>query len=58
MATEQLSVADVIASAGGFTPDVNLYSQAGGKLRWHADSAMFVPVGALPGILDAARDSA
>jgi sarcosine oxidase, subunit alpha len=36
--------ADVVASAGGFTPNVNLYSQAGGKLQWHPESAMFVPV--------------
>lgn len=42
--------ADCIASAGGWTPAVNLYSMAGGKLRWAAESSMFVPALALPGI--------
>ncbi len=61
--------ADCIASAGGWTPAVNLYSMAGGKLRWSDEAAMFVPVGAVPGItvvgacagvfdLDAAREHA
>jgi sarcosine oxidase subunit alpha len=36
---------DVILSAGGFVPTVHLHSQAGGKLRWAADAAMFVPDG-------------
>lgn len=42
--------ADCIASAGGWTPAVNLYSMAGGKLRWVTESSMFVPALALPGI--------
>jgi sarcosine oxidase subunit alpha len=42
--------ADVVASAGGFTPNVNLYSQAGGTLRWLRDGSMFVPDRALPAI--------
>jgi len=42
--------ADCIASAGGWTPAVNLYSMAGGKLRWVAESSMFVPATELPGI--------
>jgi sarcosine oxidase subunit alpha len=37
---------DLIASAGGFAPTVHLHSQAGGKLRWLEESAMFVPDGA------------
>jgi len=37
---------DLILSAGGFAPAVHLHSQAGGKLRWLAESAMFVPDGA------------
>ncbi len=41
--------ADCIASAGGWTPAVNLYSMAGGKLRWATESSMFVPALALPG---------
>jgi len=41
---------DCIASAGGWTPAVNLYSMAGGKLCWVAESSMFVPNGTLPGI--------
>jgi sarcosine oxidase, subunit alpha len=35
--------ADTIACMGGFTPNVNLFSQAGGSLRWVDESAMFVP---------------
>jgi sarcosine oxidase subunit alpha len=42
--------ADCVASAGGFTPNVNLYSQAGGSLRWVDDAAMFVPARQLPGV--------
>lgn len=41
---------DCIASAGGWTPAVNLHSMAGGNLRWVEDAAMFVPRQALPGI--------
>jgi sarcosine oxidase subunit alpha len=41
---------DLILSAGGFAPAVHLHSQAGGKLRWLAESAMFVPDGAAPGL--------
>ncbi len=37
---------DLILSAGGFAPAVHLHSQAGGKLRWVNESAMFVPDGA------------
>ncbi|OYU97866.1 MAG: sarcosine oxidase subunit alpha family protein, partial [Burkholderiales bacterium PBB5] len=46
----QTIAADCIASAGGWTPAVNLYSMAGGKLRWAAESSMFVPALALPRI--------
>jgi sarcosine oxidase, subunit alpha len=55
---------DCIASAGGWTPAVNLYSMAGGKLRWIQDAAMFVPdraltsielVGACAGVFDRVR---
>jgi sarcosine oxidase, subunit alpha len=42
--------ADCIASAGGWAPAVNLYSMAGGKLRWVDEASMFVPLRALPGI--------
>ncbi|HEV7612213.1 MAG TPA: 2Fe-2S iron-sulfur cluster-binding protein [Steroidobacteraceae bacterium] len=56
---------DLILSAGGFAPAVHLHSQAGGKLRWVEESAMFVPDGAAPGLLSAgacagifARDAA
>jgi sarcosine oxidase subunit alpha len=60
---------DVILSAGGFAPAVHLHSQAGGKLRWIEESAMFVPDGPAPGVfsvgscagiisLDAALDHA
>lgn len=42
--------ADLIACAGGFTPNVSLYTQAGGRLRWHPEAAMFVPERAVPGV--------
>ncbi|HUE12366.1 MAG TPA: 2Fe-2S iron-sulfur cluster-binding protein, partial [Steroidobacteraceae bacterium] len=41
---------DAILSAGGHTPAVHLHSQAGGKLRWLSESAMFVPDGTAPGL--------
>jgi sarcosine oxidase subunit alpha len=41
---------DLVLSAGGFAPAVHLHSQAGGKLRWLDDAAMFVPDGAAPGL--------
>ncbi len=41
---------DLILSAGGYAPAVHLHSQAGGKLRWVPESAMFVPDGAAPGL--------
>lgn len=54
--------ADLVCSAGGFTPNVNLLSQAGGSLRWDEHSSMFVPqtvpagvfvTGACAGLFDA-----
>ncbi len=42
---------DLVLSAGGHAPAVHLHSQAGGRLRWLADGAMFVPDGAAPGIV-------
>jgi len=42
---------DLILSAGGFAPAVHLHSQAGGKLRWLAEEAMFVPDGSAPGLV-------
>ena len=42
--------ADCIAVAGGWSPAVNLYSMAGGKLRWDERASMFVPDLELPGI--------
>jgi sarcosine oxidase, subunit alpha len=44
---------DLILSAGGFAPAVHLHSQAGGKLRWVEESAMFVPDGAARGMWSA-----
>ncbi|MEO7939863.1 MAG: 2Fe-2S iron-sulfur cluster-binding protein [Burkholderiaceae bacterium] len=46
----QTLAADAVASAGGFTPNVNLYSQAGGTLTWREGESMFVPERLLPGI--------
>ena len=42
---------DLILSAGGWAPAVHLHSQAGGKLRWIEESAMFVPNSAAPGLI-------
>jgi sarcosine oxidase subunit alpha len=42
---------DSILSAGGHAPAVHLHSQAGGKLRWLDDAAMFVPDGHAPGLV-------
>ena len=39
---------DLILSAGGHAPAVHLHSQAGGKLRWLPEAAMFVPEGRAP----------
>jgi sarcosine oxidase subunit alpha len=44
---------DLILSAGGYAPAVHLHSQAGGRLRWVEESAMFVPDGAAPGVWSA-----
>jgi sarcosine oxidase subunit alpha len=41
---------DLILSAGGHAPAVHLHSQAGGRLRWLEESAMFVPDGNAPGL--------
>jgi sarcosine oxidase subunit alpha len=41
---------DLILSAGGHAPAVHLHSQAGGKLTWVEESAMFVPDGSAPGL--------
>jgi sarcosine oxidase subunit alpha len=41
---------DLILSAGGHAPAVHLHSQAGGRLRWLDESAMFVPDGPAPGL--------
>jgi sarcosine oxidase subunit alpha len=42
---------DLILNAGGYAPAVHLHSQAGGRLRWLSEAAMFVPEGA-PGVLN------
>jgi sarcosine oxidase subunit alpha len=42
---------DLILNAGGFAPAVHLHSQAGGRLRWLAQEAMFVPDGPAPGLV-------
>jgi sarcosine oxidase, subunit alpha len=41
---------DLILNSGGYAPAVHLHSQAGGKLRWLAEGAMFVPDGGAPGV--------
>ncbi|HLY52711.1 MAG TPA: 2Fe-2S iron-sulfur cluster-binding protein [Steroidobacteraceae bacterium] len=42
---------DLILNAGGFTPAVHLHTQAGGRLRWLEEAAMFVPDGTAPGVV-------
>ncbi len=39
----QSIVCDCVAMAGGWSPVVHLYSHSGGKVRWDADRAMYVP---------------
>ena len=41
---------DLIAVHGGFAPDLGLYPQAGGRLRWCTATSMFVPGGDPPGV--------
>ena len=41
---------DLILNSGGYAPAVHLHSQAGGKLRWLEEEAMFVPDGGPPGV--------
>ncbi|MDE1922153.1 MAG: (2Fe-2S)-binding protein, partial [Gammaproteobacteria bacterium] len=42
---------DLILVAGGHAPAVHLHSQAGGRLRWLAESSMFVPDGNARGLV-------
>jgi sarcosine oxidase, subunit alpha len=42
---------DLILNAGGFAPAVHLHTQAGGRLRWLEEAAMFVPEGTAPGVV-------
>jgi len=42
--------ADLLATSGGMTPNVSLHAQGGGGLRWVAESSMFVPEAAVPGV--------
>jgi len=41
---------DCVASDGGWTPAVNLWSMAGGRLRFDATTSMFLPVGDVAGM--------
>ena len=41
--------ASVVAVSGGWSPAVHLHSQGGGKLRWDAGLAAFLPTVARPG---------
>lgn len=41
---------DLILNAGGFAPAVHLHTQAGGRLRWLEEPAMFVPEGVASGV--------
>jgi sarcosine oxidase subunit alpha len=34
---------DIVATSGGFTPVVHLFSQSGGRLRWDAAATAFLP---------------
>ena len=39
---------DLVATSGGWSPAVHLFSQSGGKLRWNETQAAFLPVTARP----------
>jgi sarcosine oxidase subunit alpha len=41
---------DVLAVSGGWNPDLALFAQAGGTLRWDDARAAFLPDGAPPGV--------
>lgn len=41
---------DLVLMAGGWTPALHLYSQAGGKPMWSADREMFLPGVSTPGV--------
>ena len=46
---EQRTLAcDVIGMAGGWNPAIHLYSHSGGKARWDASAACFVPGPSMP----------
>ncbi len=49
LAARERIPADVVAISGGWSPAVHLHSQAGGKLRWDAAEAAFLPEAARPG---------
>ena len=40
---EEFIECDVLAMSGGWSPVVNLWSNAGGKLHWDEDQGMFIP---------------
>ncbi len=42
--------ADLVASAGGWTPTVHLHSMAGGRLQWNDEASMFVPAAVADGV--------
>ncbi|MBT6884273.1 MAG: FAD-dependent oxidoreductase, partial [Rhodospirillaceae bacterium] len=48
--SERLLDCDLLCVAGGFTPSVHLYSQAGGKLTFRDDIQTMVPHGEVGGI--------
>ncbi len=41
--TRAMIACDIVATSGGWSPTVHLWSQAGGKLRWDTTLAAFVP---------------
>ena len=45
LASRKTLACDLLALAGGWTPTVHLYSQAGGKLHWREKDSCFVPAG-------------
>jgi sarcosine oxidase subunit alpha len=51
LADGRLLACDLLAVSGGWSPQVQLFSQASGSLRWEKASAAFVPDGAVAGVL-------
>ena len=48
--SERQIACDLLCVSGGFTPNVHLYSQAGGRLAFHQDIQSLAPASQVPGM--------